>query len=701
MEQSSDNVVLLLGIGLALAGLLLALGLRRWRLALIAGLATATSLLAAFLVLERWGAGVNALVMAGLVLAVGLVVHDVVMDVDQASRARSRAFLSGLRASRRTMGYATAIALVAVAPLLVTGELAAEFTRPVALGFAVAVLVSMVVALTVTPALASLLLTTGHPHAAPAGPGRRLGDRVEGLTRRWSTRVTPAAAVIGVLTLAAVAVVPLLEQARRPALLPGFHESDLVVRWQGDAGVSRSAMTTIAGELGAELRAVPGVREVGGHVGRAVLSDRVNGISTGELWVSLEPDADRGVSVDRVRRVVADHPEAAAEVRSYFSDRVEDVGGLMSAFDRGRVAAGENEVVVRIYGEDLAVLQEQAEDLADDLTDQLGDRLGGGAGVTEVRVESPAVEPNLEVEVDLAAAERVGLKPGDIRRAASTLVSGLRVGSLFEAQKVFDVVVVGDRTALGSPERLGSLLIDTPDTGTVRLDEVADVSFGTSMSVIQRESVSRRLDLVVAVDGDVGAAADAIEEQLVARDFPLEYHAEVIGDTGRDDAADQRLLLVTLGCLVAIYLLLQAGLGSWRLAAGALLLAPVALSGGLVATALAGGTVTIGAALGHLAVLTLFLRTVLVQMRHYQQLQRDEGGPATGDLVARGTRERVLPTMLAAAVGAAAVLPIALVGVRPGLEILHPLALVLLGGLVSTVVVSARRAAAALPASGR
>ncbi len=652
IEQARANVMVIVGTGLALAALLLGLLLRQWRATAVALVSGLTALMAAVLVLERWGTGLNAMVMAGLVLAIGVIVHDVVVDVDASSTGRS------VVPVRRSMGYATAIVMLAATPLLVTGRLAGEFTRPAAIGFVVAVLLSFVVALTVTPALASLLLE-GHPRqragrARPSAAAARLGS----WTSRTSSRPGPALAVLGLVAVAGLATVPTMEQSDHPAMLPSFQESHLVVRWQGTPGVSRSAMTEVAADLGSLLRSVPGVRNVGGHVGRAVLSDRVNGIGVGELWVALDPEADRERTVAEVHKVTEDYQGTDAEVRSYLGDRLEEVGGLFSGFDRGRVAAAKDEVVIRIYGEDLAVLRKQAAKVAADLGDL--------ESVSEVSVDAPAAHPNVEVEVDLDAAEQYGLKPGDIRRAASTLVSGLRVGSLFEAQKVFDVVVVGDRPSLKSPDRIGALLLDTPGGGSVRLDEVASVNVGSSLSVINRESVSRRLDLVATIEGDRNEAVDRVEQQIASIDFPLEYHAEVIGDVAQRATDDRRLAVVGIGALVGVLLLLQVGLGSWRRAFAVTALLPFALSGGLLATALAGGTVTVGTMLGFLAVLALFVRNALVQSRH----------------------ERQLPTVVAGAAGAVLLLPAVVAGARPGLEILHPMSIVVVGGLITATLVS-------------
>jgi Cu/Ag efflux pump CusA len=681
VDQARNNYVGTLGLGLLLALVIIAL-LLHFRVTLIALISTVVSLLTSVVVLDLLGMGLDGMVLAGLALATAVVVQDSVVDVEHVMRglrARPGADVAPMSVihdasleMRRAMGFATAIVAAALVPLLVLDPLSEAFIRPALVAFVVAALTSMVVALTVTPALCSVLLRGGP--ATRWRPDRRLEAAASKLTRRVVHATRPVVAVLGLGVVAGALLVPFLHASEQPGLVPEFKESDLVVTWRGEPGVSRVGMTAIAAELGAELRAVPGVRNVGGHVGRAVLSDRVNGIGTGELWVGIDADADYAETVADVRAVTEEYDGATAEVRSYFSDRLEAGGALIADTDRGRVAVRDDEVVVRVYGEELAVLAVQAEAIERSLAD-LDD-------VTDVRVELPPVEPNLEIEVDLAAAERHGLRPGDIRRAATTLAQGLKVGSLFEEQKVFDVIVTGRRDYFADPDRIGDLLIDTPGGGTVRLDEVADVGQGTSFSVINREAVSRRLDLVVTVSSDQADVADRIEAALAEIDFPLEYHAEVIAES--QHTVDPGPLLLLGGCaLVVVLLLLQAAVRSWRVTAAALAVLVFSFLGGLVALALVGGELTIGAVLGFVAVLALAARNLLGLVSEYHALRAVQGIPFGAEIAIRGAADRSVATVLSSAVVVAVLLPVAIAGARPGLEIIHPMSLVVVGGAVT------------------
>lgn len=680
IDQARDNFVLTLGLGLLLALLAMVLFLLNLRATLVAVVATVVSLASTVVLLDLLGMALDSMLLAGLALATTVVVQDSVGDVQHVLR-RLRGRSGHVPAMqvigeaslemRRAMGYATAVVLVALVPLLVLDPLSEAFYRPSLLAFAIGTLVSMVVALTVTPALCSVLLRGGLDRPRTAGWLERTAGRV---SRRAVHAVRPVLAVLAVGVIAGALVVPFLDASDEPGLLPQFKESDLVVAWRGEPGISRPGMTAIAADLGSELRAVPGVRNVGGHVGRAVLSDKVNNIAEGELWVSIDTEADYAETVADVREVTGAYDGASAEVRSYFSDRLEAGGALLAETDRGRVAAGKDEVVVRVYGEDLEVLADQA--------GAIEDRVSELDTVTDVEVELPPVGPNLEVEVDLAAAERHGLKPGDVRRAATTLAAGLKAGSLFEEQKVFDVVVSGARDYFEDPRRIGELLIDTPDGGTVRLDEVADVREGTSFTVIKRESVSRRLDLVATISGDRAEAANQIEAALKDVDFPLEYHAEVIGDS--QGAFPWSRVLLFGGCAFAVMvLLLQAAVRSWKVTAAALACLAFSSAGGVLALGLTGGELSIGAVLGFVAVLALAVRNILGLVSHYSAMRTEQAVPFGADLTVRGTAERAVGILLSGVVAAAVLLPVAVAGARPGLEILHPMALVVVGGAIT------------------
>ncbi len=525
-------------------------------------------------------------------------------------------------------------------------------------------------ALTVTPALA-LLLLSGAPLERRESP--LVGWLQRGYTAvlarvvQQPRRAYPA---LGVIALVGLAAVPRLGGG---PVLPSLQDRNLLIHWEGAPGTSQPEMDRITARATRELRAIPGVRNVGAHVGRAVTSDQVVGANAGEIWLSLGPTADYTATVAAVRDVVDGYPGLHRSLLTYPQEKVREV----------RTGA-DQPLVVRVYGQDLGVLHSKAEEVR-----QL---LSKVSGVVDPHLDLEADEPTVEIEVNLAAARHYGIKPGDVRRAAATLLSGLGAGSLYEQQKVFEVVVRGTPSTRNSLTSIRGLLIDTPGGGHVRLGDVAQVRIRPSPNVIRHNDVSRRIDVGAGVHGRaLGAVTHDVQRRLREVRFPLEYHAEVLGGGGyaqRQDAQG-RWLGAAVAAAVLAFLLLQAAFGSWRLASVLFLTLPLALVGGVVAAVVAARGISSAELLvGLLAVLGIAVRNGVLLIGHYQRLQRQEGGAPGPELVLRGSRERLAPVLMTALATGLALLPFVVSGSIPGHETVHPLAVVIEGGLVTSTLFS-------------
>jgi len=478
--------------------------------------------------------------------------------------------------------------------------------------------------------------------------------------------------LVGVLALAALAAVPQLGSS---PMLPALQDRALLVQLRSASGTSLSEMDRVTAAMSRELRTVPGVEVVGAHVGRAQNSDQVVNANSGELWLRVAPAVDLGRTTGAVDRIVAGYPGLRHSTSSYPEDRV-----------RAAEAGPAHPLVVRVFGDDLGVLRAQAE--------QVRRALSSVNGVRAARVETIPEEPTLQIEVDLAAAERYGVKPGDVRRAATTLLSGLPVGSLYEQQKIFDVMVWGQPGARRSLASVRDLRVDLPDGGRVRLGDVADVRIGPYPTVVRHDDIHRSLDVTADVDGRRVAAVRAeAQDRVQATSFPLEYHAEVLGDgegggaaagTG-PDVQGRWLAVILLVVVAAVVLLVQAATGSWRRTGLLLLTLPLALAGGVLVAPLVGGIRTLGALLGLLAVLGIAMRAGLLLVLQARP-EQDAGRPGR-DQVLRATHDRVGPVLLTALATAAVLVPFAVSGTVAGTELLHPLAVVVLGALVSSTAV--------------
>jgi CzcA family heavy metal efflux pump len=693
VESAIDNLTLALLVGALLLVLALASLFFEWRIVVIGLVSIPVALVAAALVLSLRGETMNALVLAGLVLAVVVVVDDTIVGVESMWRRlrEGRGEASGESTAdvvvqaaveaRSPLASATLVVLLALVPVFFLEGTPRAFFEPLAVSFALAVLASMAVALTVTPALGFFLLRNA-PLDRRDPPLLRGLRRGYGAALSWSFRRPLAvAAAAGLVALLGIAALPQLDRS----LVPTFRDSELLVHFDGAPGTSRPEMVRITTRVGRELRAVPGVRNVGAHVGRAVMSDQVSGINSGELWVGIDPDADYDETVGTVREIVEGYPGVDRELITYTGERIRAVGavadGRVSPDNDGLAAlVGRDEpLVVRLYGNELDVLREKA--------GEVRDALAGVDGVVEPRVEAQAAEPTLEIEVDLEAAGRAGINPGDVRRAAATLVQGIVVGALFEEQKVFDVVVLGVPGVRASVTTIRDLLIESPGGSHVRLGDVAEVRVAPTPVVIEREAASRRIDVLAGVRGrDLGSAIADVERRLQEIEFPLEYRAEVLEESTDRQAAARRILGVAVAAALGIFLVLQAAFGSWRLAAIFLLTVPLALSGGVLAAFATGGALSLGTLLGLFGLFGLAVRNGVLLIGRYQHFERVEGAALEPGLVVRGAEERLAATVATALAVGLALLPLAVLGDRPGLEIAHPLAVVVLGGLVTSTV---------------
>ena len=660
-------------IGLGLLVVLLLLFFFDLRAALIGFIAAPLSFVAAGFVLDMTGASMNAIVLTGLAIAAGLVVYDAIMDVDNVMRSlresradgsrepSNRIILRAVMESRGILVYGTLMLLLAVAPIFWIGGTAGPFFRPLAVSYALALLASMVVGWTVTPALCMILLANARvDRISPLVAGfQKMYDAIlEPMLRRG--RVATVLTIL--LAVAAIVVTPRLHRS----VLPNFKERNLVIDLHALPGTSLPEMTRVGGAMRRELQSIPGVRDVSAHIGRAVMGDQAVDVHSAQLWLTMEPKANYDKTATAIQRVVDGYPGLNHRVQTYLRGKSEDV-----------VPGSEDKVVTRLYGETEAGLREHAEELRKAIAEV--------KGVAAVHVQFPQREAALEVQVDVAAAQRHGLKPGDVRRAAALLMQGIVVGNLYESQKVFEVVVWSTPETRHDPSSINDLLIDTPDGGHARLGDVAHVRIVPASSVQRHDSCKRYLDVSADVEGrDLGAVAADIERVTGKLPFPLEYHAEVQGGFAESKAVMSRMLFIGLAAAIGIYFLFQAAFGSWSIAGLAFLTLPAALAGGPLAAAATGGALSIGSFAGLLAVLGIAVCNKITLIRRYQDLERYEGESFGADLVLRGSRERFSPILLASLAAAIVVVPALLMGGAAGLEILRPMAIVVLGGMLTT-----------------
>lgn len=680
IEMSLENLKQALIWGCILVAVILILFLFEWRTAVISLTAIPLSLMSAALILHMRGVTLNTMVIAGLAIALGEVVDDAIIDVENVLRRLRinrqsehpiepwRVVLEASLEVRSAVVYATIIVILVFLPVFFLDGLAGTFFRPLALSYILAVTASLGVALIVTPALCLMLLSQTGAGKERKEP--RPAALLKSIYRAILPKLLPhpnilAAALLLIFALSGFAVTRLGEE-----FLPHFKEYDFLMHWVEKPGTSLQAMRRITARASKELRAIPGVRNFGSHIGRAEVADEVVGPNFTELWISLDPKVPYEETVAKIQEVVDGYPGLYRDLLTYLKERIKEV-----------LSGGSGAIVVRLYGPNLEILRAKAA--------QIGEVISKVDGVTNLQVEPQVEVPQIEIRVKNDAAQRFGLTPGDIRRAAMTMVRGTKAGEIYEDQRIFDVTVWSREESRADIASLGEILIDAPQGGRVPLRDVADLRMAPTPNLVQHENASRRIDVSCNAKGrDLGSVARDIEQRLKSINFDPAYHAELLGEYAARQASQQRLVSLSLLALLGILFVLYSDFRSIRLAGLVFISLPFALIGGVLGVLITGGILSLGSLVGFVTVLGIAARNGVMLISHYRHLLEEEGERFGAELIVRGAEERLIPILMTATATALALLPIILGGDKPGHEIEHPMAVVILGGLATSTILS-------------
>ncbi|UCH82164.1 MAG: efflux RND transporter permease subunit [Nitrospiraceae bacterium] len=678
IELSINNLTRALIIGAILVLFILGAFLYEWRVALISITAIPVSLVAAGIVLYFQEATINTMVLAGFIVALGDIVDDAIIDVENIVRRLRENRLAGSKKStariileaslevRTAIVHATIIVVLAITPVFFMGGLSGAFFEPLAIAYLTAMLASMVVALTVTPALCFILLSRAgiEQRQSPLVP--RLKKIYSAMLSRFIQTPGKTYAVALIFVIAGVGIYPFLGES----LLPAFKERDFLMHWVPAEGTSHKETFRITQQASRELRSIPGVRNFGAHIGRAVGGDEPYGVNFTENWVSVDPSVDYDKTRASIEEAVGGYPGLYRDVLTYLKERIKEV-----------LTGSSDAIVVRTFGPNLQILRQSAQDIHN--------ALDGIPGLIDLHVEQQTLIPQLRVSLDLEKAGRYGLKPGDVRRVAATLMSGQEVTDIHKDGKVYDVFVWAPESIRTSTESIGEFLIDTPYGGRVRLAEVADIKLVPTPNKIKRENNSRRIDVEGNVRGrDLGSVAKDVEERITSMQFPVGYYAEVLGEYKERETAQRNMSVAAISVAVAIFLILHATFRNALLAGLVYLALPAALVGAILATFAADRVISLGSLVGVITILGISARNGIMLIEHYRHLEQVEGESFGLSLIMRGAEERLSPILMTTLTTAFALLPLIIPGNIPGHEVEHPMAVAILGGLVTSTLLS-------------
>lgn len=678
IEMSLKNLNRAMLIGCVLVILVLIFFLNNWRTALISTLAIPTSLLVAALILKYQGDALNTMVIAGLIIALGEVVDDAIIDVENIVRRLRLNKEAGYPQSnfdivlnsslevRSAVVYGSIIVSLVLLPVLMLEGLSGAFFKPLALTYITAILASMFVALTLTPALSLILLPKSiDKHEEPKFL-INLKEKYQNFLKKILNSKSSITSILVVTIFASLVSLPFLGEE----FLPHFKEYDFLMHWVEKPGTSLNAMKRITIKVSNDLLDIPGVRNFGAHIGRAEVADEVVGPNFTELWISIDPKVNYKKTIDKIQKVIDNYPGLYRDLLTYLRERIKEVLTGSSA-----------SLVIRTYGDNLEVLQAKAEEISRAIENI--------KGIIDLKVQPQILVPEVNVSIKSEAASRFGVSPGDIRRTISVFMKGVKVGEFNEGQNIFDVVISGQEELRESISGLQELLVTSPTGETIPLRDLAEVIIIPVPNKITREHASRYTEVTCNISGrDLAGVAKDIQKKIKEVDFDRGYHAELLGEYKAQQAAKERLLIYSLIALFGIIIILYSDFNSTRLTMLLLLSLPFAFAGSLVGVFLTGGVLSLGSLIGFVTVLGIAARNSIMLLSHYRHLQTEEGKAFNEEMIIQGARERLSPILMTSLAAIFALVPLIIYGDQPGHEIEHPMAIVIVGGLLSSMVLN-------------
>lgn len=681
IEVALKHVRNALLVGALLVVALLIVFLRSWRTALISFVTIPLSLLIAVVALNWLGYTLNTMTLGGLAVAIGVVVDDAIIDVENIARRTRLASQSERRSGfgmlvlnasvevRRPIVLATLVVGLVFFPILLLPGIQGSFFAPLAAAFLLATFASLLIALTLTPALALLLMR----HAAHVSEPRWL-RRLKVGQRRLVRRLIPhgRALLMGSIALGLIAI--LVVSRFGVELMPPFREGHFVVQLVAPAGVSLPEMTRLGERISRKTLQIEGIDTVSLQVGRAEAGEDTWSPNRAELHIELKPDLS-GAEQSRIERELREamkgFPGVQSEIVTFLGDRIsESVSGETAA------------VQVSVFGPDLAALDRVAEEVAAVLRTL--------PGAADVQFHASANVPLLTITPRVDRLAAFGLRPTDVLDSVTAAYAGVSVAQIYEGSRSTGLRVLLDEAARSDPQSVRDLLIRTPSGRLVPLAALADVSLESGRdSILHDRGQRRQLVTLNPTTSDIVGFVNQAKATIAGKvKLPRDVYLEFGGSAEAASAATFDLITHSAVAMVIIIALLMLTFGSWRMTALVLVNAPFALVGAVIAIALTGISLSIGTLVGLVTLLGISARNSIMLMSHYEHLVRVEGRGWSRVTAQRGAKERVTPILMTAIVTGLGVLPLAVGHGEAGQEVEGPMAIVILGGLVSSTLLN-------------
>jgi HME family heavy-metal exporter len=708
IDLAIDNVEAALRDGGILVAVILFLFLLNFRTTFITLTAIPLSIVVTGLVFKWFGMSINTMTLGGLAVAIGELVDDAIVDVENIFRRlrenRCRAgilpadpeagkmpalqrhpLLVVFQASaeiRNSIVFSTLIIVLVFIPLFALSGMEGRLFTPLGVAYIVSILASLVVSLTVTPVLSYWLLpnsraTERESESLLLRGLKWLAARMIGIGLRLPKTVLTAA-------LAAVGMSALIVLRMQSDFMPPFDEGVAQLNVLMPPGTSLKTTKQVAEQVGGRLKKIPGVESFIARSGRAELDEHVIGVNMTEFIVNFDPQSGRSreAVLDDIREAMADFPDLASSVE-------QPLAHLISAMLSGVQA----QVAIKVYGEDLDKLRALAEEMKGAIAGNKAKDIPAVEGVKDLMVEQQIRIPQLRIEVDRYKLKQAGLRPGDVNRFIETAMHGRVVSEVLEKQQTYDLFVRLDEPYRENREAIERLTLDLPGGGTAPLISVADVSEDYGPNTINREQVRRRIVLQCNVAGrglvdvvrDIKARLEPIQEAMAKKDSPTRgYFIEYGGQFQSQQSASRMIAVLFLLSLAGMFLVLFTMFRSVNFSLQVMAALPMAFIGAVAALVLTHQTLTIASMVGFISLCGIATRNGILLLDHYIHLVKYEGETWSHEMIVRAGRERLAPVLMTALTAGIGLVPLALAAGQPGKEILYPVATVIIGGLVSS-----------------
>lgn len=678
IKAAVNNVKDALRDGAILVTIILFLFLLNFRTTAISLTAIPLSFIVAGLILNAFGFTVNTMTLGGLAVAIGELVDDSVVDVEnvfrrlrenrhsQSPKPTLSVIYHASSEVRNSIVFATIIVFIVFLPIFALQGVEGKIFMPLGLAYVISLAASLVVSLTVTPAMCAFLLPK-----AKVMDSEKDSFLIRFLKKYDEKLVRTALRHPNVIMISATILVLIaggLFTAMGKEFLPPFNEGTFTVNAALRPGTSLAESNRIGQSIEKTLLSIPSVKGTGRRTGRAELDDHAEGVNNSEIEVEPKAEGARkdALAAD-IRKHLAAYPGVNVNIGQPISHRIDHLLSGVRA-----------QIAVKIFGDDLGALRRAA--------GQVRDQMASVSGVVDLSVEQQIEIPQVRINIDRREAARYGLSVGQIAEALETAFNGRVVSQILQGQRTYDLVVWFDEASRSDISAVRSTLIDTPTGVKVPIGQVARIIESTGANTINRENVQRRIVVQANAQGrDLNSVIQEIQTK-VARNvkLPEGYFVEYGGQFESQQSASKRLVVLGLFSIIGVFLALYMAFKSVRSALQIMVNLPLALVGGVVAIFLTGGTLSIASMVGFITLFGIATRNGIMMVSHYIHLMREEGETFGEEMIVRGTLERLAPVLMTALVAALGLVPLALGAGQTGKEIQHPLAVVILGGLITS-----------------